>query len=121
MLPVIQNNLGIEAAGFLYAEDSIIDVQNYNIINNTAQMGGVMYIENTLMTLVGSMDLTMPTLYENNEAILGGVVYGSNSTIITTHGYFLFRNNVAVRTNFFNTLHIYVVVKEISVSCVLNS
>jgi predicted outer membrane repeat protein len=93
----VQGNCATVSGGFMYAENSNIMMVQYHFQNNSAKFGGVLYILNTSLKLVGTNDHTVPIKFKNNIATIdGGVVYASANSIITTsNGTFMFHNNMA--------------------------
>jgi predicted outer membrane repeat protein len=93
----IQDNHAAVHGGFLIALHSIITIDQCHFTNNRAQFGGVFFIYNTSLLLVGASDPTVPIVFEENIATdSGGVLYASHNSLITTSkDTFMFRNNIA--------------------------
>lgn len=102
---IAKNNAATEAGGFIQGSNSNLDIYNNNFINNTARFGGAISIQNSTLKLIGSIDITVPTIYESNVAgYSGGLIYAvENSTVIISQGYLMFRNNMAIEvcSNYF--------------------
>jgi predicted outer membrane repeat protein len=97
---IIQDNHATVSGGFMDARDSIITIDHYHFKNNSARVGGVLFMWNTSLTLIGSSNHTIPIVFENNIATAsGGVIFARNNSIIaTTNGTILFQNNMAIDT-----------------------
>lgn len=55
---------------------------NYNFINNTAQLGGAIFIFDSALNLIGSDDSILPSVIQNNRVSnTGGFIFGSSSNI----------------------------------------
>jgi hypothetical protein len=105
---IVENNEADYSAGFINAVNSTLEMYNINMKHNTATYGGAIVTLDSALKLIGSGNLTLPTIVENNLATsLGGAVYAINTTLVVTQGYFLFRNNMAknVRLIFRSFLH----------------
>jgi hypothetical protein len=85
---LVQNNAAKSVGGFLYATDtSIIHLERFHMMNNSARWGGGIHIKPSNLTLFG--DSNDPCIIENNKAdVLGGFIFGSDSTILVYHSNF---------------------------------
>jgi hypothetical protein len=94
----IQDNRASVSGGFVMTNSSIITIDQCHFKNNRAQYGGVLFISNTSLMLMGSSDQPVPIVAEDNIATtLGGVIFAiDNSSIKTSKGSFIFRNNMAM-------------------------
>lgn len=93
----IENNRATLNGGFMSAyNDSIIDVRKHNFINNGAQNGGVFHIGKSILKVIGSDNIALPSKVQNNTAsINGGFINADRNSIIYIQKY-SFINNRAV-------------------------
>jgi predicted outer membrane repeat protein len=93
---LVENNIANSNGGFIYAQNSTLVMYNINMKYNTATTGGAIVTFDSALKLIGSDDPKLPTIIQNNVATnSGGVVAASDTTLVITQGYFLFRNNTA--------------------------
>jgi predicted outer membrane repeat protein len=84
----IQSNHATGYGGFLEAYNSINTIEQFHFTNNSAQYGGVFFIWNTSLMLVGSGNHTVPLVFRGNMATVdGGVIYATKNSIITNMAY----------------------------------
>jgi hypothetical protein len=105
---IVENNEANDTGGFIFAQNSTLEMYNINMKNNTAASGGAITTYDSTLTLIGSDNPTLPTIGENNIATeAGGVVIAINTTLEVTQGYFLFQNNIAKNVSliFISFLH----------------
>jgi hypothetical protein len=90
----MKHNRANSLSGIIYADSSILFLEQCNMDNNMAQAGAVIYISNTSLILSGHKDTTIPTIIENNIATKAGIIYSSNdANIQMLKGRLLFYNN----------------------------
>lgn len=98
---VIQNNVAGDNGGFISAFDnSIMNIQEYNFINNKAQYGGVFFIRKSKLILLVNENYNNNNDYNlinNNVATLyGGCIAADQSSNIMIQDYNIM-NNIASR------------------------
>jgi predicted outer membrane repeat protein len=93
----IQGNHATALGGFVTAFYSTVTIEHYHFKNNSARSGGVFFIVNTSLALIGSSNHTIPIVFENNIAnFSGGVIFARENSIITAlHQSCHFINNKA--------------------------
>jgi predicted outer membrane repeat protein len=96
-LITIQGNSAMVNGGFMSSYYLTITIGQYHFKNNSAKHVGVFIIRNTSLTLVGSSDLTLLIVFEDNIATNSGgaVEWYTERMNTTSKDTFMFCNNMS--------------------------